>query len=409
MSTTNEYGNVDESGNVFLNTEQGPVKVGQYTVGEPHEGLAFFTKRFEDLTSEISIALTRLREGKGNAESVKSLIDRIESTLSTPNMLGNLETLRGFKSELETVFAERKEEMAAKKAEVKAAAIARREEIATLAESLANSNQWKTTGEKFKELLDEWKKIPNSDRAKEQELWKRFSHARSAFDKARRTHFSNLDQVRTEATSAKQAIISKANELAESTDWNATANSFKKLMGDWKTLPRTAKSAEDKLWSEFKALQDKFFDAKNAAQAVADEALGGNLKVKQELLERAEALLPIKNLDEAKQAMRGIQEAWEKAGHVPRVDKEKIERRLKAVEDAIRKTAEEQWNRSKPEVKDRANSLIASFEAGLARIEKEIESARAAGKDKDVERLTASREQTAGLLAAAQEGAKDLS
>ena len=157
MSTTNEYGNVDESGNVFLNTEQGPVKVGQYTVGEPHEGLAFFTKRFEDLTSEISIALTRLREGKGNAESVKSLIGRIESTLSTPNMLGNLETLRGFKSELETVFAERKEEMAAKKAEVKAAAIARREEIATLAESLANSNQWKTTGEKFKELLDEWR------------------------------------------------------------------------------------------------------------------------------------------------------------------------------------------------------------------------------------------------------------
>lgn len=409
MSTTNEYGNVDEAGNVFLNTEQGPVKVGQYTVGEPHEGLAFFTKRFDDLTSEIGIALTRLREGKGNAESVKSLIDRIEATLATPNMLGNLDTLRGFKSELETAFAERKEEMAAKKAEIKAAALARREEITVLAESLANSNQWKATGEKFKELLDEWKKIPNADRAKEQELWKRFSHARSAFDKARRTHFANLDQVRTEATAAKQAIISKATELAESADWNATANSFKKLMSDWKTLPRTAKSAEDKLWAEFKTLQDKFFDAKNAAQAVADEALGGNLKVKQELLERAEALLPIKNLDEAKQAMRGIQEAWEKAGHVPRVEKEKIERRLKAVEDAIRKTAEEQWNRSKPEVKDRANSLIASFEAALAKIEKEIEQARNAGKDKDVERLSASRELTAGLLAAAQEGAKDLS
>lgn len=408
MTTSNEHGSVDEAGNVFLNTEQGQVKVGQYTVGEPQEGLAFFTKRYEDLTSEIGIALTRLKEGKGNAESVKSLIDRIEATLTAPNMLGNLETLRGFKGDLETAFAERKEEMAAKKAEVKAAALARREEIAALAETLANSNQWKATGEKFKELLDEWKKIPNADRAKEQELWKRFSHARSAFDKARRTHFSNLDQVRADASAAKQAVIKKATELAESTDWNATANSFKKLMSEWKTLPRTAKSAEDKLWAEFKQIQDKFFEAKNAAQAVADEALGGNLKIKEDLLAKAEALLPIKNLDEAKAAMRGIQEAWEKAGHVPRVDKERIERRLKAVEDAIRKTAEEQWNRSKPEVKERANSLVSSFQSALAKIEAEIESARAAGKDKDVERLTASREQTAGLLAAAEQGAKDL-
>ena len=77
MTTSNEHGSVDEAGNVFLNTDQGPVKVGQYTVGEPHEGLAFFTKRFDDLVSEIGIALTRLKDGKGNAESVKSLLDRI--------------------------------------------------------------------------------------------------------------------------------------------------------------------------------------------------------------------------------------------------------------------------------------------------------------------------------------------
>lgn len=408
MTTTNEHGHVDEAGNVFLNTEQGPVKVGQYTVGDPQEGLAFFSKRFEDLVSEINIALTRLREGKGNADSVKSLLDRIEATLTSPNMLGNLESLRTFKVELEAVYAERKEEMAAKKAELKAAALARREEITALAESLANSTQWKATGEKFKELLDEWKKIPNADRAKEQELWKRFSHARSAFDKARRTHFSNLDQVRSEATTAKQALIKKASELAESTDWNTTANSFKKLMSEWKTLPRTAKNTEDKLWNEFKTVQDKFFEAKNAAAAVADEALGGNLKVKQELLAKAESLLPITNLDQAKAALRDIQTAWEKAGHVPRVEKDKIERRLKAVEDAIRKTAEEQWNRSKPEVKERANSLIATFTTALAKIDQQIESAKAAGKDKDVERLNASREQTASLLEAAQQSAQEL-
>jgi len=408
MTTSNEHGRVDEQGNVFLKTPEGEVKVGQYAAGEPQEGLAFFTKRYEDIVAEIGLALDRLKEGKANPESVKALIERIESTLTSPNMLGNLDTLREHKSAIEEQFAVRKEEIAAKKAELKAAALTRREEIVTLAESLVDSTQWKATGEKFKSLLDEWKTLPNADRAKEQELWKRFSHARSAFDKARRTYFHNLDEARADAQSAKKAIIAKAHALADSTEWGATTGAFKNLMNDWKNLPRAAKSAEDKLWSEFKVAQDKFFDARNAALSVRDEELSGNLTVKLSLLEKAEALLPIKDVESAKSAMREIQEQWEKAGHVPRNDKEKVERRLKAVEDAIRKVTDEQWNRSKPEVVQRANGMVAQFEASVAKLDAQIEAAQAAGKTDDVVRLQASRAQSQALLDAARAGAANL-
>lgn len=408
MTTSNEHGRVDEQGNVFLKTPEGEVKVGQYAAGEPQEGLAFFTKRYEDIVAEIDLALDRLKEGKANPDSVKALIERIEATLTSPNMLGNLDKLREHKSSIEEQFAVRKEEIAAKKAEAKAAALSRREEIVALAESLVDSTQWKATGEKYKTLLDEWKTLPNADRAKEQELWKRFSHARSAFDKARRTYFHNLDEARADAQSAKKAIIAKAHELAESTEWGATAGAYKNLMNDWKNLPRAAKSAEDKLWSEFKAAQDKFFDARNAALSVRDEELSGNLTVKLSLLEKAEALLPIKDVEAAKSAMRDIQEQWEKAGHVPRNDKEKVERRLKAVEDAIRKLTEEQWNRSKPEVVERANGLVAQFEASVAKLEAQIEAALAASKSDEAARLQASRDQAQALLDAARAGAANL-
>ncbi len=408
MTTSNEHGRVDEQGNVFLKTPEGEVKVGQYAAGEPQEGLAFFTKRYEDIVAEIGLALDRLKEGKANPDSVKALIERIEATLTSPNMLGNLDKLREHKSSIEEQFAVRKEEIAAKKAEAKAAALSRREEIVALAESLVDSTQWKATGEKYKTLLDEWKTLPNADRAKEQELWKRFSHARSAFDKARRTYFHNLDEARADAQSAKKAIIAKAHELAESTEWGATTGAYKNLMNDWKNLPRAAKSAEDKLWSEFKAAQDKFFDARNAALSVRDEELSGNLTVKLSLLEKAEALLPIKDVEAAKAAMREIQEHWEKAGHVPRNDKEKVERRLKAVEDAIRKLTEEQWNRSKPEVVERANGLVAQFEASVAKLEAQIEVALAASKSDEAARLQASRDQAQALLDAARAGAANL-
>ncbi len=408
MTTSNEYGHVDEQGNVFLKSPEGDVKVGQYAAGEPQEGLAFFTKRFHDIVSEIELALERLKEGKANPESVKSLIERIEATLTTPNMLGDFSKLSALKDSLEQQFAVRKEELAAKKAELKAAALARREEIVTLAESLVNSTQWKATGEKYKSLLDEWKTLPNADRAKEQELWKRFSHARSAFDKARRTYFHGLDEARADAQSAKKAIIAKATSLADSTEWGATTGAFKGLMNDWKNLPRAAKSVEDSLWKEFKAAQDKFFDARNAALSVRDEELSGNLTVKLGLLEKAEALLPIKDVDSAKAAMRDIQEQWEKAGHVSRADKEKVERRLKAVEDAIRKVTDELWNRSKPEVVQRANGMVAQFESSIAKLDKQIEDAKQAGKTSDVARLEASRAQSQSLLDAARAGAAQL-
>lgn len=408
MTTSNEHGRVDEQGNAFLTTPEGEVKVGQYTVGEPAEGLAFFTKRFDDLVAEIGLAIERLKDGKANADSVKALIDRIEATLTSPNMLGDFSQLRELKDEIEKQFAAHREALSAKKAELKAAALARREEIVASAEALVDSNQWKATGEKFKTLLDEWKTLPNADRAKEQELWKRFSHARSAFDKARRTYFHNLDEVRADAQSAKKAIIAKAHELSESTEWGATTGAYKNLMNDWKNLPRAAKSVEDKLWNEFKAAQDKFFDARNAALSVRDEELGGNLTVKLALLEKAEALLPISDVDAAKVAMRDIQEQWEKAGHVPRADKEKVERRLKAVEDAIRKVTEEQWNRSKPEVVERANGMVTQFEASIAKLDKQIEDAKAAGKTSDVAKLEATRTQTQALLDAARAGAATL-
>jgi mevalonate kinase len=106
--------------------------------------------------------------------------------------------------------------------------------------------------------------------------------------------------------------------------------------------------------------------------------------------------------------LRDIQEAWEKAGHVPRNDKDKIERRLKAVEDAIRKVQEEHWHRSKPEVVDRANSLVTSFEASIAKLEKQKAAAVAAGKTGDVTKLDEQITQAQGLLAAARSGAATL-
>ncbi len=408
MTLSNEYGRADEQGNVFLNTPNGEVKVGQYAAGDPAEGLAFFTKRFVDLKTEASLALTRLTEGKGSFDAINSLIERLKNTVTNPNALGPISELDELATKLSVVLEEQKQQAQVKKAALKEQALKRREEIAALAQSLAKSNSWKSTSEQFKSLLDEWKKLASFDRAKEQELWKQFSSARSSFDKARRAHFANLDKARGEANEAKTKLIKKANELADSKEWATTTAAFKKLMTEWKNLPRAAKAEEEKLWNSFKAAQDRFFEARNAANSERDVELKANLSVKQELAKLAEQILPIKNVDEAKAALREIQEKWEKAGHVPKADRDKIERRLKAVEDEVRKHVEDIWRKTKPEVIERANVLVSSFEKTLAKIEADIALALAKGDDKKAADLKAQQEKTKELLSAAQSGALEL-
>lgn len=324
MTLSNEYGRADEQGNVFLNTPNGEVKVGQYAAGDPAEGLAFFTKRFVDLKTEASLALTRLTEGKGSFDAINSLIERLKNTVTNPNALGPMSELDELATKLSVVLEEQKQQAQVKKAALKEQALKRREEIAALAQSLAKSNSWKSTSEQFKSLLDEWKKLASFDRAKEQELWKQFSSARSSFDKARRAHFANLDKARGEANEAKTKLIKKANELADSKEWATTTAAFKKLMTEWKNLPRAAKAEEEKLWNSFKAAQDRFFDARNAANSERDVELKANLSVKQELAKLAEQILPIKNVDEAKAALREIQEKWKKLVTYPRLIETKL-------------------------------------------------------------------------------------
>lgn len=406
--TSNEFGRADEQGNVFLKTSQGEVKVGQYAAGDPAEGLAFFTKRFADLKTEAELALTRLTDGKGSFDAINGLVEKLKATIANPNALGPIHELEELAGKLGVALEEQKVVAAARKAQLKEAALKRREEIADLAQSLANSNAWKSTSEQFKNMLDEWKKLSTYDRAKEQELWKKFSTARSSFDKARRAHFANLDKVRGEANEAKNALIKKASTLADSQEWAATTTAFKKLMDDWKKLPRAAKNEEEKLWKNFKEAQDKFFAARNAANSERDESLKGNLAVKEELANLAEAILPVKNVEAAKSALRDIQEKWEKAGHVPRADRDKIERRLKKVEDEVRKHVEEIWRKSKPEVIERANSLVSSFENSLAKLEKQITDALAKGDDRKATDLKKQQAQTQALLEAAKSSQSDL-
>ena len=166
------------------------------------------------------------------------------------------------------------------------------------------------------------------DKATEDELWKRFSHARTTFDRKRRQHFGALDEQRSHARAVKERLIARAEELSASTDWAGTSNAFRDLMTEWKAAGRTARKEDDALWARFRAAQDTFFAARTAAHEETEAEFRGNLALKEALLEEAERLVPVRDAQAARAALRDIQDRWEAAGKVPRADLGRVEARL---------------------------------------------------------------------------------
>ena len=77
--------------------------------------------------------------------------------------------------------------------------------------------------------------------------------------------------------------------------------------------------------------------------------------------------------------MRSIQDRWEKVGHVPRGDKDRVDARLKRVEDALRGVEEKKWTRINPEALARAQAAVDQLQAGIAKLQAELAKAEARG------------------------------
>lgn len=385
-----KWGRVDGEGRVFVQDGGAEREVGQFPDAPVAEAMAFYVRRYLDLKATIDLFATRLPHL--SVREIDSTLKSIEESLAQPAAVGDLEGLRARFAALRTVAAERRTAVAAERAAAKEQALKDRTAIVERAEAIAAQDpartQWKNSGAELRELLETWKEAqrrgPRLDRGSEDGLWKRFSHARTTFDRHRRQFFSELDAKQSKVKAAKEALIKRAEELQHSTDWAGTSAKYRDLMAEWKKAGRASRKEDDALWARFRAAQQVFFDARRAKDEAVDAEFAENLKVKEALVAKAEALLPIKDIKAAKKALRPIQDAWEEAGRVPRSALRRIEGRMRAVEDAIREAENAEWRRTDPETKARAEGLAGQLEDAIASLEKELDAARASGDAKKV-------------------------
>ena len=393
-SDPSEWGRVAEDGTVYVRTADGERPVGSYPGATPEEALAYFGRKYDELAGQVDLLEQRVRAGGVAPKDAATTMAHLRESVTDAHAVGDLAGLLARLDAVEAEVAQARARADEARAAARKKATETKERIVAEAEQLADSTDWKRTGDRLRDLLEEWKKAPRLERRVDDALWKRFSHARSAFDKRRRAHFAELDVQRGEAAARKEKLIKKAEELSTSTDWGETAKAYRELMTQWKAAGRARRDVEDALWARFRAAQDTFFAARSEVFAQRDAGLAENLEKKRALAAEAERLLPVTDHRSARAALRSVHERWEAIGHVPRTNRDEVENRLKKVDDAVRAAEQSEWTRSNPEARARAEATVSQLRASIAGLEQDAAKARAAGEEKkaaDAENAAATR------------------
>jgi hypothetical protein len=382
--TTDPWGRVDEDGTVYVQTADGERVVGSWQAGAPEEALAYFRRKYDALVTEIDLLEQRIRTTDLPPAQAESSIHRLRESLTDAHAVGDLDALGRRLDVLSELTDKRREEIKAAREHARGEARHIKERIVAEAERIAaEETHWKNGGERLRQLVDEWKAAERVDRPTETALWKRLSSARNAFTKRRKAYFATLDEQREQARIEKERLVSDAEAIMNSTDWGPTAAAYRDLMRQWKNAGRAARDVEEELWTRFKAAQDTFFGARSAAFAERDAELGQHAEAKERLLADAEKLLPVTDVRQARQALRSIQERWETIGLVPRDARDRLEGRLRKIEEAVRQAEEAEWRRTNPEARARAEATVAQLRSSIEQLEQRLDKARAGGRDKD--------------------------
>jgi hypothetical protein len=403
------FGRVDSDGTVFVRTANGERSVGQVPGVPPEEALTFYIRRFEALELEVSLLERRIRNGALSPDDAGSSIKTVRTAVVDAHAVGDLDGLLRRLDSLAPLLAAQRAARKAERAKASEETRLAKEKFVLEAERLAQGTDWRGGVNRFRSLLDQWKTLPRLDRTTDDELWHRFSAARTTYTRRRKAQFAQQVEQRDSSRVVKERLVDEAEALASSTDWGPTTGVYRELMLRWKAAGAAPRGADEALWKRFRAAQDTFFAAKQAAFEEQDSEFKENQLAKEALLVEGERLLPVLDLAAAKAGYRDLLERWTAIGKVPRDAIKTLDARLHAIDAAIKQAEEERWTRTNPEARARAEETAAKLEAQIDALETKAAKAEARGDVKAVRDAENSAATYREWLAQARRAANDFS
>ncbi len=151
-------------------------------------------------------------------------------------------------------------------------------ELITRAEALKESKQWKETSDEYTKLMDEWKKIGKVPQERSDEVWNTFLAAKNYFYDQKNHHFSKIKVQLEDNHARKMAIVSRAEEIQDSMDFDNTTAEYMEMFEEWKKIGRVPKEYGDEAWERFQKAKKAFFDRKDENREKRKQELSKDIK-----------------------------------------------------------------------------------------------------------------------------------
>ena len=179
----------------------------------------------------------------------------------------------------------------------------------------------------IEQLRDQFFKAGKVPSKKTEESWKRFKEATRAFNRGKNKFYKEIKKEQQDNLTKKKALLEIAISLKDSQEWSETTKEMKRIQNEWKKIGHVPRKHSDKIWKEFKAACNYFFDQLHASKNKHQKAELDNLKLKEALILQLEGLKTTKNQEKDLEVLKTISEKWNSIGYVPR-NKKNIEEKF---------------------------------------------------------------------------------
>lgn len=214
--------------------------------------------------------------------------------------------------------------------------LGRKQELALLAESLADSTEWKAAGAKIKEAQEKWKAIGPVPRDQADAVWERFHGACEKFYSARRAFMEKLDSEKPLNLAKKEELIKAVEALDGMSGDQARFDAIKQAQSQWKDVgPAGTREIDEALWERFRKPIDLYFEGRKARAGEEKAVREENAKAKEDICLEAESLIGSTEWKATIEKIKALQERWKATGPAPREADRDLWKRFRTACDAF--------------------------------------------------------------------------
>lgn len=176
---------------------------------------------------------------------------------------------------------------------------------------------WQKKMAEIETLKSEFRTLGPVPENKNAEIWERFKEVNRAFNQAKNNYYKELKRNQVSNLEKKLALVERAEELKDSTDWSTTSSELKSLQKQWKEIGHVPRQKSDELWKRFRAACNFFFENMSGQRKSGDAQSQANLKEKELLLPEVESFTISEDPQASIEALKGLISRWRAIGKTP--------------------------------------------------------------------------------------------